>query len=282
MRQGLAQAARLESRAAEVAFVCASSVVKGERTEETLQGIAGFMGSEPLESRKGKCFKLNISGLPSLFIKVLPDDAKAKNEADYARKLGDAGISCPKALAVEGPVLVRRFIEGKTATEELDMAVSWGDIGYAASLCSKVGDLLAKAHNLDSAGGWGLVINDLNLRNFIVSGANSISLIDLADAGEGDQAKDLGGLAVHILTHRPGFTEASEAMADSAYKGYFGVAKWPGVRAKALQGLKDALLEAEIRRHSPGLSGLAGEFLKHLEETVRDKEEGAGHGAQHK
>lgn len=282
MRRGEAHAPGVETLAQEVAFICASSVRNGDRPDENLRGVAGFMGLEHLESRKGRCFRLNTSGMPALFVKIHPDGSKATNEAEFSKMLNDMGISCPNAIFVEGPVLVRRYIEGRTATEELEMAISWGDIGYASSLCSKVGAMLAAAHKLDSREGYGLVLNDLNLRNFIVSGTNSISIIDLADAGDGDQAKDLGGLAVHILTHRPGFTTASEAMADAAYRGYLAVANWPGMRAKAVQGLKDALLEAEIRRHSPGLSELAVGYLKHLGEIVKNMEEGAGHGAQYK
>ncbi|MBP7109948.1 MAG: hypothetical protein KBB09_00045 [Firmicutes bacterium] len=269
MRQDAAHAPGVEALAGIVASVCASSIRDGDRPEESLRGIEGFMGLHPLESRKGRCFKLDTCSMPALFVKILQDSSKAANEAGFAKRLNEMGISCPKALFVEGQVLVRLYIEGKTAAEELDMAIGWGDVGYASSLCSKVGAMLAEAHNLDSRNGHGLVLNDLNLRNFIVSGANSISLIDLADAGDGDQGKDLGSLVVHILTHRPAFTVASEAMADAAYRGYFGTAGWPGARAKAVQGLKEALLEAEARRHSPGLSELARGYLKHLEETVK-------------
>lgn len=266
--------------AGQAARQCALAIREGIEMEVAMGSLPGFVGLIQLESSKGLCYKLDLYGVGPLFVKVLEDEGKAENEASLSSRLVGLGIGCPVPLAVEGRVLVRDYLGAATAAEELDLALKWGDVASASRLCKRVAELLADIHMVDSSCGHGLVVNDLNLKNFLVSSNCSLSIIDLAEAGYGDQPKDLGALMVHILTHRPEFTDISAAMADSALDSYFTKAGklWDVTEASA--GLEEALADASIRRARPELPGLASWYVSHLKERAEATTRRSHHGAE--
>ncbi|HPU95605.1 MAG: Phosphotransferase enzyme family protein [Firmicutes bacterium ADurb.Bin153] len=272
--------ARRKALAGSAAKDCAAAVREDIDVEAALGRIPGFIRLDKLESSKGRCYRLDLSGVGPLFVKVFEDEGKAANEASVSSRLAGSGISCPAPFAVEGPVLVRAYLDASTATEELEAALKWGDVSSAARLCAKVAGLLADVHALDSESGRGIVVNDLNLRNFLVAPNCGLSIIDLAEAGFGEQAKDLGALAVHILTHKPEFTDVSTMMADDALYSYFERAGTLWDASNILWGFGEALKDASARRKRPELPELAAGYMSHLRTRTEAMRRRAHHGAQ--
>ncbi len=119
-------------------------------SEEALSVLPGFEGAFRLNSRKGTCFEIRFAGSPSIFAKFLENEQKAENERVCARLLNDCGISCPAVLARSGKAIARRFIEGNTASDELDTIQSWGDCPAALKLCGKIGGMLRQVHGIST------------------------------------------------------------------------------------------------------------------------------------
>jgi tRNA A-37 threonylcarbamoyl transferase component Bud32 len=222
---------------------------------EVFSSLPGFDEAYPLQSRQGRCFEVRFENSPSLFVKILETIEKADNERHYSGLVSSTRIACPAMLAWEGRIIARGFINGRTAADELDLMKKDGDQDSSIMLCAKLGEILGRVHRIKADATSGIVVNDLNLRNFIVSPNEGISLIDLADAGEGDQARDIGALLVHILTHRPVFTALSWLMADAAFHAYVGAFGQPPGRRDYCQGLQDALTDAALRRKDSSLYG---------------------------
>lgn len=244
---------KLQERCKMAAEILATGLASGICPEAALLGVRGAEGVIRLQSRQGSCFLISIAGQPSIFAKLLSDEAKAENETYYAKMVSGAGISCPRIEAQHGRAIARRYIEGKSASDELEAIKEWGDAQSAARLCFKMGKILAQVHSLRSKAGHGIIVKDANLRNFIVSTGNKLSIIDLADASEGDQAEDLGGLLIHIMTHRPAFSHLSWDMARAALSGYESAAGYGNDWRWYANGIRRAFAVASARRSDPGL-----------------------------
>jgi hypothetical protein len=234
--------------------------------EEAFSALPGFEGAYKLDSRKGTCFELRFAGRPPIFAKALENEQKAENERVCAGLLNDAGISCPTVLAKAGNAIARRFIEGNTASVELDTILSWGDCPAALRLCSKIGGILRQVHGIQTHEGLPLALNDLTLKNFIVSSRGELSLIDLEEAGIGRAFVDLGALIVHILTHRPSFSELSWQMAEAAFAGYCGPAGPDFSEEEWKEGQEAAIKDASSRRKDPTLIELMPGMLVRISE----------------
>ena len=243
-------------------------------SEEALSVIPGFEGAIRLNSRKGTCFEIRFAGLPSIFAKSLETEQKAENERICARLLNEGGISCPAVLAKAGRAIARRFIEGNTASDELDTIQSWGDCPAALKLCGRMGGMLRQVHLMRTNEGKPLALNDLNLKNFIVSRRGELNLIDLEDAGAGQAAVDLGALIVHILTHRPSFSELSWQMAEAAFEGYCGPTGPDFSHEEWKEGLDTSIRDASIRRKDPTLVEQMPGILARASEWKLSKSEG--------
>jgi len=235
-------------------------------SEEAFSALPGFEGAFRLNSRKGTCFEIRFSGLPPIFAKALENEQKAENERICSKLLNDGGVSCPAVLARAGNAIARRFIEGNTASEELDTIQSWGDCPAALRLCGRIGGILRQVHGIGTHEGSSLALNDLTLKNFIVSSRGELSLIDLEEAGVGRAAVDLGALIVHILTHRPSFSELSWHMAEAAFKGYCGLNGPDFDLEEWKQGQEAAIRGASSRRKDPALIEQISEILARISE----------------
>ena len=257
----LREAAKLLSLAAD----------EGSALEVALLGVQGAEGLQRLSSRQGTCFEVRLSASRSIFAKLLADVAGAEREEAFSELLSEAGISCPKVEARCGRAISRAYIEGRAASEELDAMKEWGDTQSAAKLCSRIGAMLASIHAVASTDGRSVTLEDANLRNFIVSSGNALSVIDLADAAFGDQAEDLGGLLVHILTHRPAFSQISWEMAQAAFTGYSKQRKADLGGDWHEQGLRKAFKKASVRRADEGLLSFEDEAVSRLASAKMQK-----------
>ena len=248
----------------EAAKLLALAADEGSGLEAALLGVRGAEGLQKLSSRQGTCFEVRLSGSRSIFAKLLADVAGAEREEAFSELLSKAGISCPKVEARYGRAIARAYIEGRAASEELDAMKEWGDAQSAAKLCFRIGAMIASVHSVASADGRRVTLEDANLRNFIVSSGNVLSVIDLADAAFGDQAEDLGGLLVHILTHRPAFSQISWETAQAALTGYSKQLKADFDGSWYEQGLRQAFKKASIRRANESLLSFEDEAASRL------------------
>lgn len=253
----------LNERLREAAVLLSLAASEGRALEPALLGIPGAEGVIRLSSRQGACFMVRLSGSQSIFAKLLSDPAGAQREAEFSKLLSEAGISCPKVAAISGRAIARAYIEGRPASEELDAMKEWGDAQSAEKLCCRIGALLASIHSVSQDGSH-VTLEDANLRNFIVSTGNDLSVIDLADAAFGDQMEDLGGLLVHILTHRPAFSELSWQMAQAALAGYLRQSKKGHGMGAVADGLRRAFRKASARRADESLVSHEGEAVDRL------------------
>lgn len=248
----------------EAARLLSAAADDGSDLEAALLGVAGAEGVLKLSSRQGTCFMVSVIGSQRIFAKLLSDADGAKREESFSELLSDAGISCPKVRARCKRAISRAYIEGRPASDELDEMKQWGDAQSAARLCSRIGSMLASVHAVAAAEGRRVTLEDANLRNFIVSSGNALSVIDPADAAFGDQAEDLGGLIVHMITHRPAFSELSWEMAQAALSGYSKQSGEKPGRGWYEEGLRRAFKRASMRRRDESLPGYEDEAVLRL------------------
>ncbi len=254
----------LPERFDEAVRLLSDAADEGKDPEPVLLEVHGAEGVVKLNSRQGTCFMVRLAGSPSLFAKLLSDVSGAEREEAFSEMISEAGISCPKVKARCRRVIARAFIEGRPASDELDAMKLWGDAQSAVKLCSRIGSMLASIHAVAAADGRRVTLEDANLRNFIVSSENELSVIDPADAAFGDQAEDLGGLLVHMLTHRPAFSQISWEMAQAAISGYKAKSGGKHDRLWFEEGLKRAFKRASIRRADELLLGYEDEAVLRL------------------
>lgn len=243
----------LPERFDEAARTLSDAADEGKDLESALLGVRGVEGAVRLSSRQGTCFMVRLAGSPSIFAKLLSDASGAGREQAFSEMISEAGISCPKVQARYKRAIARAYIEGRPASDELDAMKQWGDAQSALKLSFRIGSMLALVHAVAASDGRRVTLEDANLRNFIVSSGNTLSVIDLADAGFGDQAEDLGGLLVHILTHRPAFSQISWEMAMAAVSGYTSKSEGKPGGLWFEEGLRRAFLRASIRRSDESL-----------------------------
>lgn len=248
----------------EAAEALSAAAEEGRDLETALLGVHGAEGVLKLSSRQGSCFEIRISGSKGIFAKLLSDNASAKREEEFSKLVSEAGVSCPRVEARRRRAIARAYIEGRPASEELDAMKGWGDAQAASKLCRRIGAMLASVHEVAAADGRLVTLEDANLRNFIVSSSNALSVIDLADAAFGDQAQDLGGLIVHILTHKPAFSQLSSQMAEAAIEGYSKQRKVSFKDSWLEDGLRSAFRKASIRRADECLLSYEDEAVSKL------------------
>lgn len=261
MKDKLERRPELFQEAAEILYAAAE---EGSDLETALLGLNGAEGVLKLSSRQGSCFVVRISGSKGIFAKLLSDEAGAKREEEFSRLVSMAGVSCPMVEARFKRAIARAYIEGRPASEELDAMKEWGDAQAVSKLCRRIGAMLASVHEVSASDGRLVTLEDANLRNFIVSSGNALSVIDLADAAFGDQAQDLGGLIVHILTHRPAFSQLSWEMAAAAIEGYSKHSKMVYADGWLEDGLRRAFRKAAIRRADESLLSFEDESVTRL------------------
>lgn len=248
----------------EAAEILSAAADEGRELDSALLGIHGAEGVIKLSSRQGSCFAVSISGSGGIFAKLLSDEAGARREEEFSKLVSEAGVSCPRVEARSGRAIARSYIEGRPASEELDAMKDWGDAQAASRLCCRIGAMLASVHEVAASDGRVVTLEDANLRNFIVSTGNALSVIDLADAAFGDQAADLGGLIVHMLTHRPAFSQLSWEMAEAAIDGYSKQRKVRPEDRWLEDGLRNAFMKASVRRADERLLSCENEAVSRL------------------
>lgn len=104
--------------------------------------------------------------------------------------------------------LLLEYIEGSTLLEKLEELEEINDRGSelaSANLILCLYNWIESFYNLDFIKKDGLVLNDVNFRNFIVKD-NKIYGIDFEDISEGDCNDSTGRIIAFYLTYSPCFT----------------------------------------------------------------------------
>ncbi|GEM_PF-4027731 len=170
-------------------------------------------------------------------------------------RLRSLGIPAPRPITLFGQWSIREFVDGLSIMDMLDSGRS--DLKWTLPLARWLYDFHRYAN---------LKLGDVNLRNFIFKeDIGSIFAIDFEDVTTGNPLEDLGDLAVHILTHRPSFTELKFRAAASVLKSYIYLAEVD--KDMIVDEVYNGFLRAAIRRKNPQLLD-SFQFVKKIDSLL--------------
>lgn len=172
--------------------------------DEVVQGlgIATYRALEKFYSRRNEVWKLEVKtceGVDRLLVaKRFSNSSHCSREAGLLSGLAQRGAPVPEVLYHWSGWMVTEYIEGPLLL----------DVFFCEPLLLMFGDNLERLYRALGQIDAGIVLGDMNLRNFILNRErNRIYRVDLESAGAGDVPEDLGKLCAFCLTYDPPFTE---------------------------------------------------------------------------
>ncbi len=191
----------------------------------------------PFTSRKNSVFLVRYHGKLAV-CKHFKSVESAQKEWTLLFRLKSIGIPAPNPITLFGNWSIREFVDGVPISDLIDMD------SHNIRWITPLAIWLYSFHRYVN-----LKLGDVNLRNFIFQEENrAIYAIDFEDVSQGNPLEDIGDLVVHILTHRPEFTDNKFRMATTLIKSYSDIAKIS--RKSIINELYDAFLRAAVRRRN--------------------------------
>ena len=212
--------------------------------DEVMKGLGceTYRVLEKFYSRRNDVWKLEVTtgeGVDRLMVaKRFNMGCSSNKEAGLLSSLGQRGAPVPKMLYCANGWMITEYIEGPLLL----------DVFFCQPLLKMLGDHLERLYRALGQTDVGMVLGDMNLRNFILNRErNRIYRVDLESAGVGAVAEDLGKLCAFCLTYDPPFTQNKMEITRALL--HHLVAK---LEAPVEQVKEEVLLELvriEIRRH---------------------------------
>ncbi|NLZ39274.1 MAG: hypothetical protein GX893_06675 [Firmicutes bacterium] len=143
-------------------------------------------------------------------IKIYTHPRSLSKEAQIMQALYDEGLAVPKIIASGANYLVLEYIQGKNLLtwfeEQEKKAQKPAGSKEITSVLEQWALWFADFYGiLHRKYGYSIILNDVNLRNFIVT-EQEIFGFDFEDCRTGKKEEDLGRLCAFILTYDPIFT----------------------------------------------------------------------------
>ncbi len=191
----------------------------------------------PFTSRKNSVFLVRYHGKLAV-CKQFNSIESAHKEWTLLFRLKSIGIPAPNPITLFGNWSIREFVDGTPISDLIDMD------SHNTRWILPLAMWLYSFHRYAN-----LKLGDVNLRNFIFQEeSRTIYAIDFEDVSQGNPLEDIGDLVVHILTHRPEFTDNKFRMATMLIKSYSELARID--RENIVNELYDAFLRAAVRRRN--------------------------------
>ncbi len=164
-------------------------------------------------SKRNKVFLCSIRGEKRAEYLILKQYLVGDPEKEYQilEMLHKYGLNVPKPHFFNQEYLIMDYIPGRLLCDLIETT---------NQMCIEkiVGWFLA-FHNEMKQKGLSYIKNDVNLRNFILFN-NKFYGIDFEEVTVGEPAYDIGGLAAHILTNAPRFTEKKQRTVERIIETY--------------------------------------------------------------
>jgi len=196
------------------------------------KGITGIYRREKLFSRKNVVYKIEIKSGSEIKLYVLKKykgkdwHLRIKNELHFYDLVGRSGLKVPHIFYKGENILVIEFISGSTLLDYIlqkeDQELIPPETAYLENILTPLAGSLEYIYNfnrmLKSATGKSYVLNDMNLRNFLIAD-RKIYRVDFEDCRSGCVEEDIGKFIAFFITYDPAFTPWKKTVAE--YMKYF-------------------------------------------------------------
>jgi len=164
-------------------------------------------------SKRNKVFLCSIRGKLNAENAILKQYVigNPKREYEILKMLRKNGLNVPQPYFYNKKYAIMDYIPGVLLSDLVEADnMSWVE---------KIVDWFILFHSTMRREGTPFIKSDVNLRNFLFFNDEFYG-IDFEDLSVGQPASDIGGLAAHILTNNPRFTQSKQKAVDMLIKHY--------------------------------------------------------------
>ncbi|HHV18744.1 MAG TPA: hypothetical protein GXZ27_07785 [Thermoanaerobacterales bacterium] len=164
-------------------------------------------------SKRNRVFLCSIRGKINAEHAILKQYLTGNPEKEYEilKMLYEHGLNVPQPYFFNQKYLIMDYIPGVLLCDLVETAdMSWTE---------KIVEWFIAFHSTMEQEGTSYVKKDVNLRNFVFFNDEFYG-IDFEETSVGQPACDIGGLAAHILTNKPRFTQTKQKAVDMIIKSY--------------------------------------------------------------